>query len=118
MSGPTDKSSTMLGPSAVDTFPDGSGFDTITGSGSTEDSNSTALTVGRMATLLVGSVAVSIALKAATGASTQVTAATSVQLPAYGRLDWVVTPTTRVVYQEATAGSGTHISWLWHSSPK
>ena len=87
----------------------------ITGSGTTEDHNDYALSIGQMATMLVGAVAIRFRLAGSAGLSTQV-AATDPYLPAGARFDWLVDIDTCFVYQEADGGSGTHESHVWTSS--
>lgn len=87
----------------------------LANTGTTESSPSTALTVGAMATLVVGAAAVRIEFAASTGLSTQV-AITSKIIPAYGRIDWAVESSTRVPYIEAADGVAAYEAWVWTSS--
>lgn len=115
MSGPTDKASVVYGPQGGGTFPAGSAYDTLVGT-TGEDSTSAKLTVGRMATILVGAAPIRFTLRGATGAANQV-AATDPLLPAYGRYDWTVQSDTCVVYVQSGDASTAFEAWVHHSSP-
>ena len=88
----------------------------LSGTGTTEAHNSTLMSVGAQATLLVGGAAIRFSHRAAAGASTQV-ATSDTLLAAGARFDWKVTPETTVVYVEAGDGSASYEAWVWQSSP-
>lgn len=85
----------------------------ITGSGATSAANGIALPTGRMATMLVGAVAIRMRF----GATAPTAAATDVYLPAGSRFDWYVEASTQFVSIEADGGSGTFEAHVWASSP-
>lgn len=89
---------------------------TLAGTGTTEDTNDTALTNKEMATLLVGSVAVRVAWHSATGSGSEV-ATTDLRLPAGGRHDWLVDGAfDDFVSVEAADGASAYEAWVWTSS--
>lgn len=110
-----DEAATMYGPQGGGTFPTGSAYDRLAGT-TGEDHNTTKLTVGRMATVIVGAQAVRFNLRGTLGTSTAV-ATTDPILPAYGRFDWVVQPDTCVLYVESEDASTAYECWVFHSSP-
>lgn len=81
----------------------------LASTGTTESVVATALTVGEMATLLVGAAAVRLEF----GASV---ATTDPIIPAYGRTDWLVTDGTKTPRIEAADGSSAYEAWAWTSS--
>lgn len=83
--------------------------------GTTEANNATALTVGSMATLVVGATSIRISMRTATGGASQV-ATTSLLLPANGRIDWLVEAETKIVYVEAGDAASAYECWVWTSS--
>lgn len=88
----------------------------IAGSGTTEAHNTTKLTAGEMATLLVGKTRVRVAWKGVIGASAQVSS-TSISLEPGARVDWLVEKDLDdVVYAEAEDGSSAYEAWVWTSS--
>ena len=92
------------------------GPDRLNGTGTTEDHNTTVLTGGEMATLVVGENPVRVTFSGETGASAQV-ATTDLRLPGGFRLDWVVTTgVDDVVYVEAADENSTYELWVWTSS--
>lgn len=85
----------------------------LAGTGGTGAENATALTIGEMATLLVGAAAVRVAW----GSSSSVEAATTGPiLPAYGRFDWMVSSLDCFVSVEAADGSSPYEAHVWTSS--
>lgn len=87
----------------------------ITGSDQTGAANTTALTVGAMATLLIGANNVR-ARWGSTNALASAVAATDPILPAYGRFDWFVSSEDCFVGLEMASGSGTFDGYVWTSS--
>jgi hypothetical protein len=114
MGEPSDKASTMYGPQGGGTFPTGSAYDRLAGT-TGEDSTPAKLTVGRMATILVGAQAVRFNLRGTLGTATAV-ATTDPIIPAYGRFDWAVQPDTSVVYVESADATTAYEAWVFHSS--
>lgn len=86
----------------------------ITGTGATSAANAVALPPGRMATMLVGAVAI----RARWGATAPTAAATDVYLPAGSRFRWYVEQSTQFVAIEADGGSGTFEAHVWCSSTR
>jgi hypothetical protein len=98
----------------VGTAPEGA--QRLADTGTTEDTNATALTAGQMATLLVGSVAIRVVWLAATGGGSDV-AATDLALGPYSRFDWIVYGgTDDFVAVQAADGSSAYEAWVWTSS--
>lgn len=89
--------------------------DRLAGTGATEDTNATSLTVNEMATILVGSVAVRVAFLSATGGGSSV-ATTDRALGPYARFDWLVTSRDCFVAVQAADGSSAYEAWVWTSS--
>lgn len=85
----------------------------IAGTGATAAGNTTALTSGRMATMLVGAAAVRMLFASS---NTGNVAATDPILPAYGRFDWFVEPSTAFVRLEAADGAAAFEASVWTSS--
>lgn len=88
------------------------GAQRLAGTGTTEDHNDTALTVGQMATLIVGAAAVRVVW----GAAAATVATTSLILGANQRFDWLVSALDTVVSVEAADGSAAYEAWVWNSS--
>lgn len=88
----------------------------LSGTGTTADANVTALTVGEMATLLVGATAVRFAFSSTEAAAITAAAATSPILPAYGRFDWMVSARDSFVAVEAADGAASFEAHAWTSS--
>ncbi len=86
----------------------------IAGTGSTAAGHTTGLTVGCMATLIVGATPV-YALWASTNAGNVAT--TDVILGAYSRFDWMVEAATAFVRLEAADQSSAFTASVWTSSP-
>jgi len=103
----------VLAPAGGGTFPRKE--DRLTGTGTTEDLNTTALTVGPYATLLVGNVAVRVVFNNDSTATGQV-ATTAPIIAANTRFDWEVELGTRYVHIEAADGSSVYEAWVWQSS--
>lgn len=92
------------------------GLQQVTGTGTGATSNATALTIGEMATVLVGATAIRVGF-ASTGAAAETAAsATAPILPAYGRLDWLVTSSDAFVASEAADGASAFEFSAWTSS--
>lgn len=85
----------------------------LAGTGTTGAENATALTVGAMATLLVGAAAVRVGFGATAAAES---AATGPILPAYGRFDWLVQSLDCFVSVEAADGAAAYEAHVWTSS--
>lgn len=85
----------------------------LANTGTAESENATALTVGEMATLLVGAAAIRISFG---GAASFATATTDPIVPAYGRLDWMVSSRDCFVSIEAADGSSAYEAHVWTSS--
>jgi hypothetical protein len=89
------------------------GAQQLSGTGGTGAENATALTVGQMATLLIGATAVRIAF----GSSASVEAGTTDPiLPAYGRFDWYVSTADCFVSVQAADASSAYEAHVWTSS--
>lgn len=113
MSFTANDSSRILAPAADSSAPRAE--QRLANTGTTESSNSTALSVGCMATLCVGATAIRVTFRTSTGLSTQV-AATNRIIPAYGSYDWYVTNDTKVVYIEAADSASAYEAHVWTSS--
>jgi hypothetical protein len=87
----------------------------LAGTGATEDQNNTALTVGQMATLMGGPVAISVVFEAAKGSGSSV-ATTDLYLVAGGRIDWMVQATDAWVSVAAFDESSAYQASVWTSS--
>ena len=87
----------------------------ITGSDQTGVANATALTIGQMATLLIGANAVRVRW-ATTQTLADDVAATDPILGAYARFDWQVSAQDCFVGLEMASGSGTFEGHVWTSS--
>lgn len=87
----------------------------LAATGTTESSNSGALIIGNMATILVGAVPVRFVLRSDRGLAGQV-ATTDMYLPAGGSFTWTVDHLTRHIYIEAADGSSAYEAWVWKSS--
>jgi hypothetical protein len=87
----------------------------ITGSDQTGAANGTALTVGCMATLLVGANAVRCRWGSTSSLAVAV-AATDPILGPYSRFDWLVSSADVYVGLEMASGSGTFEGHVWTSS--
>ena len=88
----------------------------LAGTGTTGDANVVALTVDAEATLLVGAVAVRFAFADSEAAAITAASTTSPILPAYGRLDWVVSSRDTFVAVEAADGAAAFEAHVWTSS--
>jgi hypothetical protein len=86
----------------------------LSGTGTTGVENATALTVGEMATLLVGATAVRFGMGSSAGAAEA--SATGPILPAYARLDWLVSERDTFVSVEAADGAASFEAHVWTSS--
>jgi len=86
----------------------------LAGTGGTGVENATALTVGQMATLLVGAAAVRVGWGSAAAGAEATT--TSPILPAYGRFDWVVSASSVFVSVEAADNAAAFEAHVWTSS--
>lgn len=85
----------------------------LSGTGATGAENSTALTAGEMATLLVGATAVRVRW----GSSASVEADTTDPiLAAYARFDWMVSSSDTFVSVQAADGSSSFEAHVWTSS--
>lgn len=88
----------------------------LAGTGTTEATNTVALTGGEMATLLVGSVAIRVAWRATTGGGSSC-ALTDHVIGPYARFDWLVDAARDdFVAIEAADASSAYQAWLWTSS--
>lgn len=114
MGNPSDLHDEQYAPVGGGTFPRAA--DIISGTGTTEDSNATALNVGSYATLLVGASSVRVSFRKLTAQPDQV-ATTAPLLPAGAKFDWFVTDDTKVLYAQAGDGASAYEAWLWQSSP-
>jgi hypothetical protein len=85
----------------------------LANTGTTEAENATALTVGELATLMVGAAAIRVSFGSAASFAT---ATTDLIVPAYGRFDWMVSPRDAFVSIEAADGSSAYEAWVWTSS--
>lgn len=111
----TDGASWMLAPSAGLTSRN---VKVLTGAGTTEDVNDTALTKGKMATLKNGAVPIDVRISSSDSGTAQVTINGGLQLGAFERFDWwVEDDEDQYVHTESTDGSSTHYATLWESSP-
>lgn len=81
--------------------------------GTSSQSNSTALVQGSFATLLVSS-DTAVAVRFAGSSGTAVS--TDVEIPASGRFDWYVESDSTVISVIAADGSSTFECWVWQSS--
>lgn len=88
----------------------------LAGTGATADANTTGLAAGEMATLLVGAAAVRFAFAATEAAAITAASTTSPILPAYGRLDWLVSDRDTFVAVEAADGAAAYEAHVWTSS--
>ncbi|NJL44442.1 MAG: hypothetical protein HC945_03980 [Nitrosarchaeum sp.] len=88
----------------------------LANTGSTE-SSSTELTVGKMATIMVGATAIRIEFLPTAGAGSSV-ATTSLIIGVNQRFAWVVLDETKFVAIEAADGASAYEAWVWTSSPK
>lgn len=94
----------------------GRGLQRVTGTGATSNATTTALTIGEMATLLVGPVSVRIGFAATEAGAETAASATAPLLPEYGRIDWRVTATDCFVAAEAEDGASAFEFSVWTSS--
>lgn len=88
----------------------------LAGTGATADAQPVGLTIGAMATLLVGATAVRFGFGATEAAAVTDCTATSPILPAYGRKDWVVSDRDPFVAVEAADGAAAFEAHVWTSS--
>jgi hypothetical protein len=86
----------------------------LANTGTTEATNATSLTVGAMATIMVGAAAIRINFGSATAPTV---AATDLIIPAYGRFDWTVGPADCFVSIEAADSASAYEAHVWSSSP-
>lgn len=91
--------------------------DRLNGTGTSEDTNATSLTVGEMATIKVGGVAIRINFLSATGGGSSC-ATTDLILGPYDRMDWLVSSSDCFVAVEAADGAAAYEAWVWTSSGK
>ena len=85
----------------------------LAGTGTTEATNVTGLTIDAMATLLVGSVAIRVDFGSATAPGC---ALTDHYLAAGARFDWLVSARDAFVSVEAADASSAYQAWVWTSS--
>ena len=116
MSEPTDDASRVLAPSSESGIAAPRTDKLLAGTGTTEDVNDTALTVGAQATLQVGAGSVRVTWDNDSAGASKV-GTTDLLLPAGGRFDWTVETHTRYVHVEAGDGSSAYEAWVWQSSP-
>jgi hypothetical protein len=91
------------------------GYQRISGSGTTEAHNATALPTGRQAWLQVGAAPIRALWSGVPSLTSQVTATAPI-FPAGSRIDWEVESDTRHVYVEGS-GTGAYEAWIWPASP-
>lgn len=89
----------------------------LSAAGTNEAHNTTALTVGEMATLINAGVEIRVAFASAAGLAAQV-GNTNLIIGPYGRLDWMVENSDKHVYTESKDGAATHEAYVWTSSGK
>ena len=102
------------------------GLQQVTGTGATSNATTTTLRVGEMAaardgdtlggTVLVGATAIRIGFASTEAAAETAASATAPILPAYGRLDWLVTASDAFVAAEAVDGASAFEFSVWTSS--
>jgi len=89
--------------------------DRLAGTGTTEDASDTALVVGQMATIMVGTgTSVRVAFGSAVMSGGGKVAATDLEIPAGGRFDWMVTARDKWVAVESAVLA--YEVWVWQSS--
>lgn len=86
----------------------------LAGTGTTESTTATALTVGSFASILVGANSVRIVWSSATAGTV---ATTSPLLPGGSKVDWLVTYGRQFVTIEAGDATSAYEAWVWQSSP-
>jgi hypothetical protein len=90
----------------------------LSGTGTTEATNSTALSAGSLATIVVGPAAVYVRFLSAAGGGSSVTSANyDVEVAAGMRFDWTVEAGNKHVAIEASDGSSAYRATVWTSSP-
>lgn len=94
----------------------GRGLQQVTGTGATSNATTTTLTIGEMATVLVGATAIRIGFASTEAAAETAASATAPILPAYGRLDWLVTASDAFVAAEAADAASAFEFHVWTSS--
>ncbi len=109
-----DQAAIMLSPITGGTAPRAE--QSLSGTGTTEATNTTALTVGEYATIKNGPVAVRCVFLAATGTGTSVPAAEPFVLAPYEAWNWMVETGTKFVAIEAYDGATAYIASVWTSS--
>lgn len=87
----------------------------LDGTGTTEDTNSTSLTVGEMATIMNTANPIRVVFLSAAGGGSSV-ATTSWVLGPYARFDWLVSSSDCFVACEAADGSSAYEAFVWTSS--
>ena len=87
--------------------------DLLAGTGTTEDTNATGLTIGEQATLIVGSEAIRIDWGSATAPTVGLT---DLVLGPYARYDWVVGASDAFVSVQAADAASAYQAWVWTSS--
>ena len=102
----------MTFPSAhIVTVPGSGSVQRITG---TTSQSSSALSIGKMATLIVSG-DTAVAVRFSSGSDTAVS--TDIEIPASGRFDWSVTTDSQIVSAIAADGTSTFECWVFESSP-
>lgn len=109
-----DQAAIMLSPITGGTAPRAE--QSLSGTGTTEATNTTALTVGEYATIKNGPVAVRCVFLAATGTGTSVSATEPFVLAPYEAWNWMVETGTKFVAIEAYDGATAYIASVWTSS--
>lgn len=109
-----DQAAIMLSPIAGGTAPRAE--QSLSGTGTTEATNTTALTVGELATIKNGPVHVRCVFLAATGTGTSVPAAEPFVLGPCEAWNWMVETGTKFVAIEAYDGATAYIASVWTSS--
>jgi hypothetical protein len=88
----------------------------LSGTGTTSAGNTTALTVGEMATLLNGAEPVRIGFGSSKAAAETDADASAIILGPYGRYDWMVSERDKHVAARVVSGSAAYEASCWTSS--
>ena len=109
-----DQAAIMLAPIAGGTAPRAE--QSLSGTGTTEATNTTALSTGSFATIKNGPVAVRVAFLSAPGGGSSVSPTEPFVLGAYEAFNWIAEVGTKHVAIEAYDGATAYIASVWTSS--
>ena len=108
-----NQSATLLAPDSAASAPRSE--QRLAGTGTTEATNATALTVNAFASITVGAAPIRIVFRSVTGTGSNV-ATTNRTIGAYATYDWLVESGTDFVAIEAADGASAYEAWVWTSS--